>query len=533
LRRKILWLLTALVITSFPVMAQTPIPSTPATVPGQNVTFPGAQQTSPTPGTNTPAQTNTPPVPAPGQNVTFPGGQQSSPPASEPSSNPASPVTSQQEPLNLPQPEVPPPPTLPPGPQLPSAGPLRKLTIQDAENLAIKNNPQISVNRLLYLASNQVTREQKSAYYPTVTGNLTAAGGQQGSRIAAGNLNASRLLNRAAGGLTLSQLIYDFGRTNNLVATSALRAKAADMNAVVTAYQIKLAVDEAFYNALLTFAEQRVAEETVKERKLVSDQITTLYQNRLRSELDVSFADANLAQAQLLLLDSQNNYQSALSQLTEVLGYSGQQQFELVDTEPEIEPPPDAVSQLEDEAFSNRPEIAAQSYEYQAAQRFQKAERDLLFPTISALGVVGDAFDGSLLNGVQQFPTWYGAAGANISVPIFNGFQYFARSKEASIRAQAADEQLRDLKDRIANDVRNSWLNAITAYNRISVSQQFLNETNLALNLSQTRYNIGLSSIVELSQAQLQQTEAEIQYAASKYQYRIAQSVLRFQIAAP
>ena len=458
----------------------------------------------------------------------------SAPPATAPSQDVTSPATQQQqEPLTLPQPQVPPPPVMPPAQQLPATGPLQKLTIQGAENLAVKNNPQISVSRLLYLASNQVTREQKAAYYPTISGNLTAVGGQQGSRIAAGNLNAPRLLNRAAGGLVLSQLLYDFGRTNNLVATAALRAKAADMNALATAYQIKLAVDEAFYNALLTFSEQNVAQQTVKARKLVSDQITTLYQNKLRSELDVSFADANLAQAQLLLLDAQNNYQASLSQLSQILGYSGQQQFELMDTEPELKPPPDAVSQLQDEAFSNRPEIAAQSYEYQAAQRFQKAERDLLFPTVSALGVVGDAFNGSLLNGVQQFPTWYGAAGANINVPIFNGFLYFSRSKEAAIRAQAANEQLRDLKDRIANDVRTSWLNAITAYNRISVSQQFLNETNLALNLSQTRYNLGLSSIVELSQAQLQQTEAQIQYAAAKYQYRIAQSVLRFQIAAP
>ncbi len=404
-----LWLVTAVPILSFPLVAQSVTP--------------------------------------PAQDIDPPAAQQSAPAATAPPPTVTSPAISQQQVESLPQPQVPPPPTLPPGPQIPSTGPLRKLTIQDAENLAIKNNPQISVNRLLYLASNQVTREQKSAYYPTVTGNLTAAGGQQGTRIAAGELSAPRLLDRAAGGLELSQLIYDFGRTNNLVATSTLRAKAADMNAVATAYQIKLAVDEAFYNALLTFSEQRVAEETVRARKLVSDQITTLYENRLRSEVDVSFADANLAQAQLLLLDAQNNYQAALSQLSQVLGYSGQQQFELMDTEPEIKPPPDAVSQLEDEAFSNRPEIAAQSYEYQAAQRFQKAERDLLFPTISALGVVGDAFDGSLLSGAQQFPTWYGAAGANISVPIFNGFQYFARSKEASIRAQAADEQLRDLKD--------------------------------------------------------------------------------------
>ena len=134
---------------------------------------------------------------------------------------------------------------------------------------------------------------------------------------------------------------------------------------------------------------------------------------------------------------------------------------------------------------------------------------------------------------MQPFTTWYGAIGVNVNVPIFNGFLYPARSREAGLRAQAANQQLRDLKDRIANDVRTSWLNAITAYNRIGVSQQFVDQTNLALNLSQTRYNLGLSSIVELSQAQLQQTEAQIQFAAAKYQYRIAESVLRFQIAAP
>ena len=137
------------------------------------------------------------------------------------------------------------------------------------------------------------------------------------------------------------------------------------------------------------------------------------------------------------------------------------------------------------------------------------------------------------INGVNPFTSWYGAAGVNINIPIFNGFLYPARSKEAALRAQASQEQLRDLKDRIANDVRTSWLNAITAFNRISVSQQFVNQTNLALDLSQARYKLGLSSIVELSQAQLQQTEAQIQFAAAKYQYRVAQSVLRFEIAAP
>jgi len=477
MRRKTFWLVIPVVLSSLSMAAQTASPALPTSVPAQTETSPPPpqMQTSPTPSAAVPQ----------------------------------------------------------PPPQIPTTGAVQRLTVQDAEALALKNNPQISVYRLLSLASNQVTREQKAAYYPNVYGSLTAVEPKEGTRIAAGMINNPSVYERAAGGLTLSQLITDFGRTNNLVATAALRAKAADMNAVATADQIKLAVDQAFYNALQEFALLKVAQETVNERQVVSRQITTLFQNKLRSELDVSFADANVSQAKLLLLDVQNNYQAALSTLSQVLGYSSQQQFELTDSESQLTPPPDAVSQLVDEAFSNRPEIASQSYEYQASQHFQKAERDLLLPTIEVLGVVGRTPYSSTIAGVTPFTSWYGAVGVNVNIPIFNGFQYVARSREAGFRAQAADEQLRDLKDRIANDVRNSWLSAITAYNRISVTQQFVEETNLAVKLSQTRYNLGLSSIVELSQAQLQQTEALIQFAAAKYQYRIAQSVLRFQIAAP
>lgn len=412
------------------------------------------------------------------------------------------------------------------------AAPLR-VTLQDAEAIALRNNPQISVFRLLALASAQVTREQKAAYYPNLYGSVTGVAANQGGRIAAGNLNNPIVYERVAGGLTLSQLITDFGRTNNLVAASALHAKAADMNSIATADQIRLAVDQSFYNALQSFAEQKVAEQTVAARQAVSDQVSTLFQNKLRSQLDVSFADANLAQAKLLLLDAQNTYQAALSQLSQVLGFPTQQRFELVETDTTLTAPVDSVDQLVDQAYGNRPEIAAQTYEYRSAQHFQKAERDLLLPSVEALGVVGKAPLAADINGINPFTNWYGAAGVNINIPIFNGFLYPARSKEAALRAQASQEQLRDLKDRIANDVRTSWLNAITAFNRIGVSQQFVNQTNLAFDLSQARYKLGLSSIVELSQAQLQQTEAQIQYAAAKYQYRVAQSVLRFEVAAP
>jgi outer membrane protein len=436
--------------------------------------------------------------------------QSSMPPVQSPPANPPPPVPAQS------------------ATQAPAPGIVLRLTVQDAEALALRNNPQVTVYHLLAMASQQVTREVKSNYYPTAYGSLTAVDANNGSRLAAGALNNPVLYERFAGGVTLAQLITDFGRTSNLVATAALRAKAADMNAVATAAQIKLAVDQAFYNALQANAELRVAEQTVSARQVVSDQITALFNNKLKSQLDVSFANANLSQAKLLLLDAQNNYQAALSVLSEILGSTAQPQFELLEPDTQLTPPPDTVVPLVDQAFSNRPEIAAQSYEYQASQRFQKAERDLLLPDIRVLGAVG-----GVPTGVPQIDSWYGAIGVNVNIPIFNGFLYPARSREAALRSQAEQERLRDLKDRIANDVRTSWLNTQTAFSRISVTQQFVDQTNLAVDLSQTRYQLGLASIVELSQAQLQQTEAQIQFAAAKYQYRIAQAVLRFQIAAP
>ena len=162
------------------------------------------------------------------------------------------------------------------------------------------------------------------------------------------------------------------------------------------------------------------------------------------------------------------------------------------------------------------------------AERFQRAERDLLLPDIRVLGVVG-----GVPTGAPQVDNWYGGVGFNVNIPIFNGFLYSARAKEAALRSQAEPERLRELKDRIASDVRTSWLNTQTAYSRIAVTQQFVDQTTMAVDLSQTRYKLGLASIVELSQAQLQQTEAQIQFAAAKYQYRISQAVLRFQVAAP
>ncbi len=424
---------------------------------------------------------------------------------------------------NAPAPQIPQTPgTTQAGPPSPSAG--QQLSLKDAETLAIKNNPQISVARLNALASRQVTREVRSNLWPTAVVDLTAVDANPGSRITAGALNNPTVYQRAAAGTSVSQLITDFGHTRNLIASANFTAKAEEQNAIATKEQILLAVDQAFYASLQAHALLTVAEQTVNARQSVTDQIQALFNSKLKSQLDLSFANVNLAQAKLLVLDAENNENAALATLSMVLGYPRIQTFQLVeDTTPTTQPPAN-VDDLISQAFSMRPEILSLDFQYRSAQKFQVAQRDLLLPDIRALGVVGDT---PVRNPIIS--NWYGAVGVNVEIPVFNGFLFTARAREATLRKQAVQERLTDLRNTIARDVRTSWLNANTAYQRLDVTQQLLDQANLALNLAQTRYQLGLSSIVELSQAQLQQTQAEISGAQASYDYRLALAILRYQ----
>jgi outer membrane protein len=412
-------------------------------------------------------------------------------------------------------------------------GPMR-LTRTEAEQLALKNNPRISVGRLLALAQHQVYRETRAAELPNLNGAITAVDANEGSRIGAGSLTASRLLEHAGAGVTLGQLITDFGRTTNLVSYSKLLERAQNANALATTEDIVLATDQAFYNALQAQALLKVAQQTVTTRASVQHQIDELTKSQLKSGLDLSFADVNLSQAKLLQLDAHNNVDSTIAALSAVLGFDQQVSYELTEEEAQVQSPPPDVDVLIQTALQQRPDLQALTYDQQAAEKFRRAQRDQLFPTISALGIAGatpvrpDCFGGCFPN--YFISSWYGAIGLNMSIPIFNGWLFSAQASEAKYRAKASAESTRDLRDQVVREVRTAWLAANTAFQRVSVAAELAKQADLSLTLAQGRYQLGLSSIVELSQAQLQQTDAAIGYVNSQYQYRLALSTLNFEI---
>jgi outer membrane protein len=302
---------------------------------------------------------------------------------------------------------------------------------------------------LLARAQHQVVRQTRSAYLPQLQAGAVAADANTGSRFTFDGLRSTRLLTHAGGGLDFHQLITDFGHTTNLIASSKLYEKAQNAQAQASTLDIVLIIDQAFYSALEAQATVKVAEQTVNTRQTTDQQITELTHNKLRSTIDLAFAEEDLAQAKLLLLDAQTQYNSDINALTSVLGFDRPMTYTLVESGGAVTSPPPDQDQLVQMALKQRPDLMALDYDQQAAKKYSRAQWEQLMPTVNTMAVVG----GTPIRDDQYFTSsWFGAVGVDLEVPIFNGFRYTAEADEADERAKAAQENLRDLRDRVVRE---------------------------------------------------------------------------------
>ncbi|HEX6893809.1 MAG TPA: TolC family protein, partial [Bryobacteraceae bacterium] len=222
--------------------------------------------------------------------------------------------------------------------------------------------------------------------------------------------------------------------------------------------------------------------------------------------------------------------QQALAELGRALGSDQPGNYSLVD-EPLPPGPPATPDTLVAQALNGRPEIASLRAARESSYRFYEAEKDLSRPTVSAVAVGGAT---PYINNptTSPIPLGYEGIAANVSIPVFNGHLFSARREAARQRALETDQRLRDEQERIARDVRVAWSGAYTAFQRIDVTAQFLRQAALALDLAQGRFNLGLSSIVELTQAQLNLTQAEIENLSAKYDYQNQNAFLQYTMGA-
>jgi outer membrane protein len=399
----------------------------------------------------------------------------------------------------------------------------QSLTLGQAKEYALQHNPRIQSAGSSAQAAASVVKEVRSARFPTVSGNLTGAGAQHGTILSAGAVQTSSLYTRFASGVVVNQLVTDFGRTGDLTKSAGLRARAQNTSIETVREGVLLQVEQAYFQALGAQAVQRAAQAAVNSREAMLRQVRALAESLMRSTLDVRFAEVALSQAQLDLYQAENNATEGLANLSAALGLDRAQTFTLSD-----EPMPEALLDASpdtriQEALQKRPELTALGYSRDAAHLYADAEGRLKLPVVSLTGVAG-----AIPAGDPRLPVDYSAAAVNVNIPIFNGGLFSARHREAEQKAAAADADVRDLAIQVSREVNVAWLGANTAFRRLDVTARLVLEANEALRLAQTRYDAGLGSIVELTQAQAAQTSARIQNASAQYDYLNRRAALDF-----
>jgi outer membrane protein len=397
--------------------------------------------------------------------------------------------------------------------------------LKDARELALRQHPRISAAEFKALAAQQAVLQARSALLPAFSLSAVAVGAADANTRygAPGGINNPAIFERAAGGLNVSQLLSDFGRTDNLLGGAKDKARAEQAGTDTARAQLVLAVSAAYFAAQQSQSVLRVVDQTVTTRQTLLDQVTALAKNQLRSDLDVSFARVALEEARLLQLRARNDVDAAFTALGTLLGERESRTYALVE-EPAPASPPDDAAPLVAEALRRRPELDRLRAERDAAQKQARADRAAHYPTLNVLAGVGvvPVHD-------NRMEDTYATAGLVLNLPLFTGGRDTARQKEAEFKARASEESVKEEERNVIRDVRLALLRTQHAHERLTLTAKLLAHARSAHDLAAARYKLGASTITELSQAQLNLTTAEITQATARCDYLIQRVSLDFQ----
>ncbi|RXH54145.1 TolC family protein [Granulicella sibirica] len=403
---------------------------------------------------------------------------------------------------------------------LPSATPL---PLSQAEAIAIANQPRIMAAQLRSRAAAARVHEARSAYFPAVGFNATGVRvADTGTSTAAGALTTSSISDHFAYGGQITQLVTDFGRTSALAASSKLNSQAQEDFATLTKAQVRCNVRDAYYQVLGAEAVLRAARAAQSNRHLVARQLSALAQNELRSTVDVNFAEVLASEADLAVVRAQSAMAQQRAHLATAMGATQSISAPLIDpVTPDTLPlDPDSLEAL---AQNQRADLNAAEAQQKAAQQIAAAEKRSGYPTLGLGGAAGQIpFHDHTLHDS------YAAAGFNLSIPIFNGWLFAARRAEAESEANARASDVKELHLEITEQVRNNWQRANEAFQSLDVTARLVVQSKEALHLAQARYDAGLGSIVELNEAQVNETSAEIAAADANYTYLSRRAELDF-----
>ena len=391
------------------------------------------------------------------------------------------------------------------------------MTLEKCIELALGNNPQINAAFQDILASDARIKQVWSNYFPQLSWQTgyTRIRQLQLSDALGQNLTFNYYI---LGQITLQQMLYDFGVTQNQATIKRLDYEAYKTTLTGIINDIIYQTKDAYYNLLYSLENKRVAEDTVKKFEMFYDQAKAFYQIGMNPKVDVTIAETNLSSAKLKLIQADNAVELAIARLNNVMGvpfidkYNVQERLTYIPVDVTLNKSVEIVRE-------SRPELQLAELKVESAKQTLKLVKKSYFPTIS--------IEGQYQRGGKSWNSYYGYnLGGYLNFPTINGMLIRNEIKEARYLYDKELANAQNTQNSIYLEIQNAFLTLQEKKNQIPVSMLQVKQSKENYELSYGRYKVGEASPTELKDAQIQYQEAQLNYYATLYQYNSARAAL-------
>lgn len=393
-----------------------------------------------------------------------------------------------------------------------------EFNLADCLELALINHPKIK-------AAYATASAQKAAKNVTLSNYGTRVNLNAGiSRIkpdtsAMRGMNSDSYTKYLLGTIGITQLVYDFGITQNQYTIDKIAWQSAKTNIEAVVNDVICAVKDSYYNLLFAIAKKQVAMETVEQYDQMYNQAHAFYEVGTKPKVDVTIAAANLADSQSKLIEATNNVDIAISRLNNSMGLPFVPAY-VVDTSIPYQDVNLSMKEAVEIANSNRPDLKINMMNIEQANQHVKLTKKSYFPKLEFEGNVS-------MGGRDDFTdkSWYDFGGY-LKFPVVNPILI----RNQIVQARALYEQEKYNAKSNVNDIyyeiQQAYVSLMDAKERIPSTKLAVKEAKESYELSQGRYRVGVCDAIELRDAQVQYANAKLAYISNLYEYNGAKARL-------
>ena len=372
------------------------------------------------------------------------------------------------------------------------------LTLNKAISIALLKHPDIKSAEGTVKVYESRVGQSKSDYYPDI--NLTSAITRHSTGSNDLNFNSS---------INLSQNIYDFGKREARLDINLINLNSSKEDLQFTRLQVIYNVKKAYYFAIQAKSALEVARYVVKQYLQHLSRAKGFYEAGTKPKYEVTKAEVDLASSRVNLIKAENNFKLAITNLKNAIGIYNVDDF-MIHDEAIIVYDMESLDDLINKAFLNRQDYRSIELKERSQQKRIEFEKSGYYPSISANAKYGYSGD--------RFPlekNWL--VGANLTFPIFTGFQTKYQVDEAVSSLSVIQSQKEALRQRIVLEVRQAYLNAKDARERLDSSEITLRYAEENFQLATGRYEAGVGSPIEVTDAITVYSNARNSYIDAKY----------------